>query len=308
MTMKYGIECPVTSTLRLAREISAVAGGFTYVFKAGSEGYLSQLTVIADVPNPATVSTRRIINQEQRKLVVQINTDKELHAAMMLTVQSIESVLGFYFSIDNIHWNRAEAFIEVENEVEGLQIEVPRWGVYQGVGEIVSQHIDEAGIRAVINTAEACKSLTPTLAFYREGANDMRSLRFVSAFFNFYFVLEGLFGNGKTKNDGVEAEFRRSKKLIDAIQNLIDQGLPKSYGEDESIIERLEKANKPCNPESIVKLLVSIRGNLHHYAGNPRRPGGSPLTQARYCTVAMFCMQLCQIILQREIISRESSS
>jgi hypothetical protein len=56
------------------------------------------------------------------------------------------------------------------------------------------------------------------------------------------FVMEGLYGNGKTKNPAVEAEFKRSKRLVDTVQTMIDRGLPNSYGEDEGILERLERS------------------------------------------------------------------
>ena len=45
----------------------------------------------------------------------------------MLAIQSLESILGFYFNLENIHWNHAEAFVEVENEAESSQVEVLRW-------------------------------------------------------------------------------------------------------------------------------------------------------------------------------------
>jgi hypothetical protein len=303
VTMKYGLECPVSSRLKLPGELKICSAGRQFTFTPNGEGSLAQVTVIASVPDPAGFTTRTTIDTEQRRVTVQVNRDEELHSELMLAVQSLESILGFYFNLKNIHWNQAEAFVEVENEAESSQVQVLRWLIKPGITDAASE-ISSEQMALVISTAKQSEDLATTLAFYREGANDMSNLRYVSAFFNFYFVLEGLYGNGKTKNPAVEAEFKRSKRLVETIQAMVDRGLPKSYGEDEGILERLGRMKKKCTVDNIIALMVSMRGDLHHHVGNPKRPGGSPLTQAKYQTFSMFCMNLCQVILHEEIESR----
>jgi hypothetical protein len=273
-------------------------------FTPNATGVLARIKVVAPVPNPASFKTYKIIDTEHKTFSVHVDHDEELHKRLMSFIQSVESVLGFYFDLSDIHWNQVEAFVEPESDEETKQLEVLRWFLTQSIGgarrEITLEQLDLA-----IVTAKRTTDLTTTLAFHREGSKDMRDLRYISAFFNFYFVLEGLFGNGKTKNDAVRAEFKRSGRLVAAIQGMIDRGLPRSYGEDEGILERLRRMNKPCTPESIIELLVSTRGDVHHNVGNPKRPGGSPLIVAKYLTFSMFCMNLCQVILHQEIEDRQ---
>ena len=302
--MKYGLECPVTSRLTLPGEHTVSDNEQTMTFTPNASGVLAQIKVIAPVPNPASFKTYKVIDTEHKKFSVHVDHDDALHTRLMSFIQSVESILGFYFDLSDIHWNQVEAFVEPESDEEAKQLEVLRWFMTQSIGgarrEITLEQLDLAVV-----TAKRTADLTTTLAFHREGSKDMRDLCYISAFFNFYFVLEGLFGNGKTKNDAVRAEFKRSSRLVAAIQGMIDKGLPPSYGEDEGILERLRRMNKPCTPDSIIDLLVSTRGDVHHNVGNPKRPGGSPLIVAQFQTFSMFCMNLCQVILHQEIEDRQ---
>jgi hypothetical protein len=301
--MKYGLECPVTSRLKLPGEHTVSDSEQTITFTPNASGVLAQIKVIAPVRNPASFKTYKVIDTEHKTFSVHVDRDEELHKRLMSLIQSVESVLGFYFDLSDIHWNKAEAFVEPESEEEAKQLEVVRWFMTQDIGG-AKQEISLAQLDLAVVTAKRTADLTTTLAFHREGSKDMRGLRYISAFFSFYFVLEGLFGNGKTKNDAVRAEFKRSPWLVAAIQGMIDRGLPPSYGEDEGILERLRRMNKPCTPDSIIDLLVSTRGDVHHNVGNPKRPGSSPLIVAKFQTFSMFCMNLCQIILHQEIEDR----
>ena len=63
--------------------------------------------------------------------------------------------------------------------------------------------------------------LTTIESFWREGENEMFAGRFINAFYNFYFVLEGLYGNRKWRNDDLEAEFNASAELKASLDHLV---------------------------------------------------------------------------------------
>src|SRR3989442_14239216 len=107
--MKYGLKCPVTSRLKLPSELTLCNIGGQFTFTPDGSGFLAQVTVIARGPNPSGFTTRRVIDTEQRRVSIQVNRDEELHSELMLSVQSVESILGFYFILEHIHWNYAEA-------------------------------------------------------------------------------------------------------------------------------------------------------------------------------------------------------
>jgi hypothetical protein len=301
--MKYGLECAVTSRLKLPGEHTVSDNEQTMTFIPNASGVFAQIKVTASVPNPARFKTYKVVDMQHKTFSIHVDRDEELHKRLMSSIHSVESVLGFYFDLSDIHWNQLEAFVEPESDEEAKQLEILRWFMTQSIGG-AKQEITVEQLDLAVVTAKSTADLTTTLAFHREGSKDMRDLRYISAFFSFYFVLEGLFGNGKTKNDAVRAEFKRSTRLVAAIQDMIDKGLPPSFGEDEGILERLRRMNKPCTPDSIIDLLVSTRGDVHHNVGNPKRPGGSPLIVAKFQTFSMFCMNLCQMILHQEIEDR----
>jgi hypothetical protein len=62
--------------------------------------------------------------------------------------------------------------------------------------------MDGRSLSELIDVKDRYSSMIVLIAFFREGKNDYIEQKFINAFFNFYFVLEGMFGNGKTKKQG----------------------------------------------------------------------------------------------------------
>src|SRR3954454_6183962 len=116
--MKYGLECPVTSQLKLPGDHSVSDSEQTIIFTPNATGVLAQIKVIAPVPNPAIFKTYKVIDMEHKTLSIHVDRDEELHTRLMSFIQSVESVLGFYFDLSNIHWNQVEAFVEPESDEE----------------------------------------------------------------------------------------------------------------------------------------------------------------------------------------------
>ena len=51
------------------------------------------------------------------------------------------------------------------------------------------------------------------LSFFRKGRISMLEGHFIGAYYDFYFLLETLYGNAKTKNNAVKAEFKKSPEI-----------------------------------------------------------------------------------------------
>jgi hypothetical protein len=127
-------------------------------------------------------------------------------------------------------------------------------------------------------------------SFYRRGKNDIKSFQYIEAFYDFYFLLESLFGNGKTKNTAIENEFLASKELLDSIREVShDKSMEKLF-KKEHISEYIESyVNK--TPQEIISTIVKKRGFLHHH--NPKHPETwNPDGQERFRVDAIFLMHL----------------
>ena len=231
------------------------------------------------------------IDQPAKTLRLHVQRDESLRDEMMSVLHSLESFLAIYANLEQIHWDCVEEFVEPENDEEIKLLNVHTWKTSPALHDPdIALSADE--LHWLITRAKQCKSMTTTISFHREGVNNLRRFQNISAFFNFYFVLEGHYGNGKFKSDQVKAEFRRSRNLVTAIGAVISSDFPVAVGEDRGIPEMLRNMNKSCNVDGLIHLLVHTRGDLHHYAGDKQPAKGSPLLNERYRSLAQFSLKL----------------
>ena len=102
-------------------------------------------------------------------------------------------------------------------------------------------------------------------------------------------MLEGLYGNRKTRNKDVEAEMRKSAGLLAQIEKFNSGQHPVQHLKQ--LATMLSVSTIPTS-EELVGLLVSTRGMLHHFQNNPNREQGSPLVHDKYEGIAYLARQL----------------
>src|ERR1035441_6444020 len=71
--MKYGLECPVTSRLKLPGEHTVSDSEQTITFTPNASGVLAQIKVIAPVRNPASFKTYKVIDTEHKTFSVHVD-------------------------------------------------------------------------------------------------------------------------------------------------------------------------------------------------------------------------------------------
>ena len=208
---------------------------------------------------------------------------------MIKLLQTIESIGSFWLGVKKIHWdNPTKAWIpETKSEEEKIKvIDFELNKKYESrQHEMTPQKISE-----IISLKEDFKHLIIPMAFFREGRNEYRSFRYINAFFNFYFYLEGLYGKGKTKNYQVKKAFEESEQFNYALSRTI-----KSLNNRHIIKlkEFLKKENCNFNNNGVIKLIVNIRGVLHHFSQKSPKIQGHPLNQNEFETVAFLLMGIC---------------
>lgn len=292
----------VTSKIRLTTPESLAWDDLTVELQTNAEGYFAQISVTASgLPD----SDYRINVGEDhlaQARVLMRDRDLQLHGKMMAAIHSVESFLAIYGNLEAIHSNLAESFVEAETDEEKARSRLKSWGMTPDIEDPVVDLSTDA-LRLILSHAKLCSRLTATIAFHRDGVNNIRRAEHISAFFGFYFVLEGLYGNGKSNNHQVVAEFRRSAELVSAIERVVAQGIPAPmvFG-DMGIEEMLKRMNKTQTTDNLIHLLVHTRGALHHYAGTKSRTGASPLTNEHYFSLAQFSMRVSRIVLESELM------
>ena len=125
---------------------------------------------------------------------------------------------------------------------------------------------------------------------------------------NLYFFLEDLYAGGKTKNYQVLEEFKSSAQLSaavkDAIQEFIGAEMPLHHRE--ALQEYIRLAHVEFSVEGILKLIVFMRGNLHHFSQKSAQPKGNPLNQFWLETLAFLMISICVKLIPKLLFPEES--
>ncbi len=290
--MKLRLTCAVESEVILQRRVELYIGKDQYWFEIDSNGFWNSLTVYATITDPSTVqwgtvpaTEPRAPNQAPFNVVGKFGD--ETYENVIKDIQSLESALSLYMPLRSINWRypvMEVIFEEGDKRTHGHLGAVSVRPKKPGPSKI-----EEKAFLIMAGIGLKAQSSTVVASFWREGENDWREGKYINAFFNYYFVLEGLHGNGKTKNYQVEEAMTGSPTLRAHIEKFLNT---EHLTQHLTQLTEMMNATLLPNVEDLVKLLISTRGKLHHFQNNPNREQGSPLTHERYQAVAYLARGL----------------
>lgn len=210
-------------------------------------------------------------------------------------LQHIESLGGFWCGIEKIFWESTEFEWIPENPEEKSLVEIPSFCISETVFLERREDVNLTRIFYAVAHRDKQKHLVLPLAFFREAENEYAANRYIYAFYNYYFFLEGLYGNGKTKNTLVLREFKSSADLTAAVQETIGEftsgEMPIRHRE--MLQEYLGSAGCDLSVDGILRLIVTMRGSLHHFSPHGPQTKGTPQNQAWLETLALLMVSIC---------------
>lgn len=274
--MKCVLLFPVIGSLRIANPRPITVRRTIYELVTDSDSVITQIQATVSVPDPARWPT--VVNGPQMKLNARLPIEFPFIQQELRATEGLLALFGIE-SIDLVH-------IEVkwipETDEEKKTLHVFGFKYSKGATSPISQQpIDFSFFARAILAAEDTYDDEVPLSFYRHGLYDFLGERYIEAIYDFYFVLEHLFGNGVTKNTGIIREFQKSKQLIDAIKRFGQEpGPPISTKlELQNRFQTFLREHKDAN--AVCKFMVMLRGKLHHR--NPkRRNAWHPDNQAQF--------------------------
>lgn len=302
--MKYSLTCTVDSRAILEQPICCTNGAFQYEFIPGAKKTLEQIRITSQVPNPRAFQSKVEPGPTGGpKLNLKISHDPQLHSEMLIQFQKLESVLAFNGEIvERIKWDQAKEEVICESDEERAATDIFSVHMTEEYDR-VPVRISQISLENIIGVKDSFDSLIVPMAFWREGLNDHHSFRYINAFFNFYFILEGLYGAGKTRNSDVEDQFAKSPEFRKDIEDQIQRYKADRRPYQREYIQRMLSArSKQFDVEGIIHLLVKTRGELHHFTNNPNRPQGNPFTHKAYQPLSHMTLVLSYCAVQRQMI------
>ncbi len=195
-------------------------------------------------------------------------------------VRSIEALLSV-FGVHKIDLNHFTTTWIPENDEEKAAIKVRKFSTDLGKPDLThAPPLPFDLLARSVFAADEAAEIEMQLAFFRKGSLDCYEHRFIDGIFNFYFLLESLFGAGKYKKQTVKQAFKSSKQLRKAIQKaLSDPIVTKSTLQNESC--NFIKKFGAMSVDSIIEYIVDLRGFLHHHTGK-RKDIWHPEDHKRY--------------------------
>ncbi len=158
-------------------------------------------------------------------------------------------------------------------------------------------------LKSLIKNRQLHQNLVLPMSFYREGCNEFSSRRYTNSFINFYFYLDDLYGQGKTKNKEVENLFKSSEHIRSAFEETIRFFQDEDSSENlEELKEFLEMEKKPLRVDGLIELIVQIRGNLSHFSQKSSKKKGHPLNQRDFRSVALLMKSICTFTFAAAIL------
>ncbi len=157
--------------------------------------------------------------------------------------------------------------------------------------------------RSVMASTQALDWEVP-LGFYRKGTNDHHDRKYIDAIHDFYFLLETLFANGKTKNYQVVEEFKKSPSLVAFAAQVLKEGgqIIAGRGTRTIVLDEFKQKLSNKTPEQYLEHIVNLRGFLHHHSLGHKKIW-NPTSEYEYEMDAILLSYLCFKICSTKVES-----
>jgi len=220
-------------------------------------------------------------------------------------LQHIEAFGSFWCGIERIQWQEAKYEWIPESPEEKAKLSVHSYSSSEKYPEfpvLIHPNI----VRDLMLNRQRLQHLVVPMSFFREGMNDFADCKYISSFCNFYYFLEDLYGQGKTKNVAVLEAFKGSKQLSASSHQIADILKRREFGpRRDNVLTMLKAENCEITGPGLLEFLVKMRGNLHHFSQRSTKTKGHPLNQARFDGVAYLAMAICMGIVPQTVVNGE---
>lgn len=287
--MKCRYTFNIEGVLKPSHDVIIPFGKKEYSFEV-QNGFIRKLVVT--VPNFPIEYTPQITPQNSGKVKAHINIPHDPYLYFIQEeIRTLEGLLSLY-GVHQINTEHPEIQWLPENEEEKDKLQMYEFKSSYAEPDQKKFHplpIDII-VRSIISSIEAQQIQIP-LSFFRKGSIDVYEKRFIEAIYDFYFMLEICYGNGKTKNYAIQKEFCKSKELRVCIKKIL-QEKNGELNNDPKLAKIYSKNYSGKSPEDIISHFVGLRGFLHHHTLK-RKDIWHPEKQNEYEVDATFLQKLC---------------
>jgi hypothetical protein len=300
--LKYSLECQIISNIWIGKAINFIEDGKEFVFSSNEKGILDKVKIEKRVENPEKFYSKITPASKNSTMELTIDHDPAIYEEMMSDLQYLEGYLGFVADLTKIFWNEPEVRYSPETDEERTKLNVFSAHIKRSGYPKSPQRLNVSNLIEIVKGKPKLDILTLLMSFYREGKVFFDRFEYINAFYDFYFILEDLFGRGKTKNKQIESNFKSSIELQEAIKWMLTTVINLNDNHKKEITRLLKEKNLQYNAEGISVLLVKMRRHLHHFSRKSTlKQKPSPLAQQDYESLAFLTMGIAMQSILKEM-------
>ncbi len=292
--MRFALTAKVESLGKIDQPFQVTGSDHCMVFvSANDEGLISEIRVEVPAPSYGMVLPRMDQGPDGIHRVVVPHNLYEVIAETML--QKLESFGAFWAGIKKVHWEDAKREFVPETDDERKEILVNH--LQYGRTPPKPMLVSKVTIQELASLPPSYEYLIVPMAFFREGMNDYREMRFVNSYCNFYYFLEGLYCKGATKNQKIMENLKSSPQVTTAVGEAIAFLRHPANAEDFNTLKKeFSKRTWSFNVGDVIKYIVMVRGNVHHFDVDRRHVKHHPMNQRDFQATAFLIFTIAMAI------------
>lgn len=207
-----------------------------------------------------------------------LTVDPDIHDAAERLLQEFEAVFAsssVCLSVSRIRWHEAQSSLVPENDDERARIQVFSLSVKTQPVRQRAQLTEDA-FKGYVELMGRYGYLVVLMGFHHEGTNRLDAGAYLQAFHAFYFVFEGLFGNGRSSKHELLKAFAEDSECVAVSQKGLDSFASMATKRATKFRELMARLGYVWTLEGLLSFIVDMRGRLHHMPSKPPRDGVQP--------------------------------
>lgn len=283
--MKIRITVPVESSVVVNEDVAETSDGVTIGLVKDEANVVTH--IFAEEKHNGTIP-RTEPGDEKVKLYINFGNPD---------TKNLESVINYLGAVGSFWWGIRSVSIDdmkmefiPENDDEKKSLSVLSFSnkkTFPKRKSVAPAH----QFRDILEMRQNWDYITVPMSFYREGNVEFDNLRFKNAFINYFFMLEGLYGDGKSGKASQIKALLSHQEVHDAVTKAM--GSIRKVNADKHLTKLsslLQKYSYDDSVEGVISLLVHTRGILSHFYIESSQHQGTPLNQGDFFTEA-YLMQ-----------------
>jgi hypothetical protein len=275
---RFAVDCRIRPDVH----VPIPARGWLFEFQT-TNGFVTQIEVTVPVPNEADWPSVSENPRAGTKLRIDPKTPHLPEIQQHL--RNLQGLLALY-GLRSIELEHPEVEWVPESDEESSKLALHSFSMRRESLPDDQIHPTSFDLlaRSVLAAGSASEVEIP-LNFFRRGMLDVYSRNYIEAFYDFFFILESEFAEGKFHQRDVLIRFQRSSVLRASVERAI--GNPSLMLRENAIRERFAGSYANMNVDEALARIVERRGFFHHHTKKDMHRW-HPEDQLRYEVDALF--------------------